>query len=382
MIRRSSVRSTKFFPRLASARAVLFGFIVVNNLAASSALAAEAPVRWASALDQPAGWYGTPAARALADNVLLYQTVHGGWPKNTEMAEPPTAEARAALLDPKTEATTFDNGGTHTQLRFLARVIAARGADTPEVSAYRASFLRGVDYLLAAQYPNGGWPQFFPLRKGYYTHITFNDDAMIGVMTMLREIASRQAPYEFVGATHRERAARAVAKGIECVLRCQIVAEGKRTAWCAQHDEVTLAPAWARAYEAPSLSGSESVGIVRFLMSIPDPSPEIVAAIEGAVAWFRAVPIRGMRVDTFNGDDGKRDRRMVADATAPLLWARFYELGTNRPLYMGRDSIPRYDYNAVERERRAGYSYAGTWPAALLEKDYPAWVARWRGVKN
>lgn len=375
--RRLSLAGVIAFVRL---RRVAFSALILGLLAAHCLRAAEPVVLWAAALTQPPAWYATDAARTLADRVLLYQTIHGGWPKNTEMSQPPSTAVRTGLLDPKTEATTFDNGGTHTQLRFLARVISAGGSR--DVSRYRDAFFRGVDYLLAAQYPNGGWPQFFPLRKGYYTHITFNDGAMIQVMSVLRDIGTGDAPYAFVDAPRRERAQAAVAKGIGCILRAQIVADGKRTAWCAQHDEVSLAPAWARAYEPPSLSGAESVGIVRFLMAIERPAPEIVAAIEGAVAWFRAVPMHGKRVDTFTAADGQRDRRMVADPAAPPLWARFYELGTNRPLFMGRDSIARYDFNEIERERRAGYNYATTLPAQLLDVEYPAWRARRARAKN
>ena len=80
----------------------------------------------------------------------------------------------------------------------------------------------------------------------------------------------------------------AVAKGQQCIHKCQIVVDGKKTAWCQQHDQRTLEPAQGRISENPSLSGAESVGVVRYLMSIESPSPEVVAAIEGAVAG--AVP--------------------------------------------------------------------------------------------
>ena len=167
-----------------------------------------------------------------------------------------------------------------------------------------------------------------------------------------------------------------MARGIDCILKTQIKQDGKPTAWCAQYDEKTLEPAWARKYEPPSLSGFESVGIVRFLMSIENPSPEIIAAIEGAVAWFRAVAIKGERLEMISRDDGRPDRRLVPDPEAPLLWARFYELGTNRPLYLDRDSVFRYDFAEVGYERRSGYNYNGDWPATLLATEYPAWRAR------
>ena len=333
------------------------------------AATAGAAVRWNAIARQPADWYAGPEARAIAASILRYQSPEGGWTKNTDMSAPPSAAYLA--LKPGAHAPTIDNGATTTQLHYLAQVITATNDAT-----LRAAFERGFDYLLAAQYANGGWPQFYPLVKGYYTHITYNDNAMVNVLTLLRAAAQGQAPYAFVDEARRAKAAAAVEKGIVCILRTQVKQGGKLTAWCAQHDEATFAPAWARNFEPPSLSGAESVGLVKFLMGVEHPSPEIIAAVEGAVAWFRAVSIRGLRVDESPGADGKKDRHAVADSAAPPLWARFYELETNRPIYIGRDKTFRYDYNEIERERRAGYVYLSDWPATLLEKDYPRWRAK------
>jgi PelA/Pel-15E family pectate lyase len=192
---------------------------------------------------------------------------------------------------------------------------------------------------------------------------------------VLRDAAAGKPPYGFVDDARRARARAAVVRGIDVILRTQVKQEGKLTAWCAQHDEKTLEPAWARTYEPPSLSGNESVGVIRFLMEIERPSPAIVAAIEGAGEWLRAVAIRGLRLEAFTDAEGMRDRRVVADPAAGPLWARFYELGTNRPIFLGRDSIVRGRLDEIERERRAGYAYYGTWPATLIDRDYPRWRA-------
>jgi PelA/Pel-15E family pectate lyase len=199
---------------------------------------------------------------------------------------------------------------------------------------------------------------------------------MIAALQLLREVAEGRPPFGSLDAARRARAAEAVARGIDCILQTQVRHEGRLTAWCAQHDEITLAPAWARAYEPPSLSGAESVGIVRFLMTIENPSPGIIAAIEGAVAWFRAVPIAGQRLDEVRRPDGRKERILTPDPAAPPLWARFYELGTNRPLYMDRDSKPVYDFAQVGYERRSGYNYHTDAPAGLLDRDYAAWRSR------
>jgi PelA/Pel-15E family pectate lyase len=317
-------------------------------------------------VEQEEAAFASPRMRAVADSVVLHQSAEGGWPKNTDLAAPPNGPAAANV------ANTIDNDATTLPMEFLARVIHAGGV------RYKPAFDRGLDYLLAAQYENGGWPQFYPLRGGYYDHVTFNDDAMIRVMTLLRGVVRGEAPYDFVDARRRARAAAAVERGLALILRTQIRQGGVLTAWCAQYDSATLEPAWARAYEPPSLSGAESVAIVRYLMSIEDPSPEVIAAVDGAVAWLRAAAITGVRVESFSDADGRPDRRVVADANAPPIWARFYELGSNRPIFLGRDSVVRYEFGQIERERRAGYNYYGDWARTVFE-DYPAWRARVSG---
>lgn len=353
------------------------------RLAALLALASLAPaalpaqVAWRKSLSQPADWYASAEARELAATVALYQTPSGGWPKNTDFSEPPSDSMREEIQH-DVGVATIDNQGTTQPLKLLARVIDVAPADAAEsVAPLRAAFERGFDYLLVSQYENGGWPQFYPLRPGYYTRITFNDQAMVNVLNLLDYAASGRAPYRFVDADRRARAATAVAKGLDCILRTQVRdADGRLTTWCAQHDEKTLAPAWARNFEPPSLSGSESVGIVRFLLSRPNPTPEIIAAVEGAAAWFEKVKITGLRYETFKADDGKPDRRVVPDPDAPPLWARFYELGTDRPLFLGRDKTFHYVYAEIERERRVGYAYYGPYAENLLAKEIPAWRAK------
>ena len=333
--------------------------------------AADGSLRWGSSiLKQKPAWFATAQARAMADSVVQYQSPQGGWPKSTDVSKPPRTPDD---IPPPGQgrANSFDNEATTLPMHFLALVATATDDEK-----YRSAFVRGFDYTLAAQYPNGGWPQFFPLREGYYSHITYNDNAMIRVLDLLRAAASGKAPFAFLSENHRDKAAAAIAKGIDCILKTQIQQDGKLTAWCAQHDEKTMKPAWARKYEPPSFSGGETVGIVRFLMETEKPTPEIIAAIEGAVAWLKAVKLQGKRLEEFKNAEGKEDVRLINDDQAPPLWARFYELGTNRALYLDRDSVFRYDFNEIGYERRNGYAYHGTWPANLLDRDYPKWRAQ------
>lgn len=332
--------------------------LALSWTAAPPARGADAPQAWSAAvLAQTSDWYTTPLARRIADNLLSHQSPEGGWPKNTPLGEPARPDADPGL------ANTFDNEATTLPLAFLARMTMATGD-----AAYAAAFQRGLDYVLVAQYPNGGWPQYYPLRGGYHDHVTFNDDAMVRILGLLQDIASGKPPYGFVDADRRARAAEAVARGVDVILKTQVRQDGRLTVWCAQHDAVTLAPAWARRFEPPSLSGSESVGIVRFLMSIDEPSPEVVSAIDAAIAWFERSAIRDVRLEAYINAEGQPDRRLTPAPGADPLWARFYDLHTNEPIFMGRDSVAHADLADIERERRMGYTYVGTWPSRLLNK--------------
>ena len=216
-----------------------------------------------------AAWYSSKEASDAADSALKYQFPSGGWAKNHDWHLP----AEGAKVEERREVwqqihskdgvgSTIDNGATTTEMLLLAKVYAAQ----PQ-KKYRKAFLQGLNYLLEAQYDNGGWPQYYPLKPAnneghpfYSDHITFNDDAIYNVMLMLRAIANDEHPYAALklSATDKERAQQAFDRGIECILNCQIRKDGRLTVWCQQHDEKTLLPAPARAYELASFTGSHN----------------------------------------------------------------------------------------------------------------------------
>ena len=327
----------------------------------ASSVAASAAPRWGDILKQPADWYASAEAADVARAVIAFQTESGGWPKNIDMTAPPSATFLADTGSGR--LPTIDNGGTTTPIQFLVRVVAATG-DADALAAVRA----GLGYLLDAQYENGGWPQFYPLRGRYYDHITYNDNAMVRVLDVLRDAVEGQDEWAGVADPDlRAKLASAFERGIRCVLATQVVVDGELTVWCAQHDETTLAPVAARAFEPVSLSGSESASLVSFLMRLRDPSSEVERAIEAAVKWFGRTAIAGRHAVR-----NQQDQFLEVDPTVDT-WARFYEIGTNRPIFVGRDEIVHYDLAQIEQERRTGYSYYGDWPAKVLSE-----VGKWR----
>ncbi len=312
-------------------------------------------------LKKPDTWFAEPEAKQVAVVILSYQCGLGGWPKNIDTTKPGEK--------PEKNSPTFDNNATMNEMRFLARIHVA----THDAS-YASAFDRGLDYILKAQYPTGGWPQSYPPDESYHRYITFNDNAMVNLMNFIREVSTDEQ-YAFVKKEKRVACAMAFDRGVQCILKCQIKKDGKPTVWCAQHDEIDYSPRPARAFEPTGLSGSESVGIVKLLMSLDHPDDSTAAAIDGAAAWFDRVKITGHKVVKVADDkaSGGKDRRCVEDAAAPPIWARFYEINSDRPIFSDRDSSILYDYSEIGYERRNGYTWLGDWPQNLLEKELPKW---------
>jgi PelA/Pel-15E family pectate lyase len=337
--------------------------IVVVLAASTSALASSGARHY---LKKPSSWFAGAEAKRVAANILSFQSALGGWPKNIDTTESPFSGNRDELKP------TFDNGATTDELRFLARIY-----DATKEEMYRAAFERGLDYILKAQYANGGWPQYYPPGRKYPRYITFNDDAMVRLVEFLREV-NRSTVYEFVGKQKRSAAMEAFDRGIQCILKCQVKVDGKLTAWCAQHDEIDFSPRRARSYELPSLSGGESVGIIRLLMSLESPSPQVIQAVQAAVAWFKAAELHGIRQEVRPDAKSPKgtNKVVVNDPAAPPMWARFYEIGTNRPIFADRDGVPKHDLAEIGYERRNGYAWLGYWPQHLLTNEYPAWLKR------
>ncbi len=317
---------------------------------------------WAMYGGQDEQWYKSAEGIRIADNILSWQSAQGSWPKNMDTT------AMRYKADPNSLKGTFDNRATVNEIRFLSRSFRATGDER-----YRAAVIKAIDHILKAQYPTGGWPQFYPLDKQYHRYITFNDDCMVGLMRLMREVAT-SGNYDFIDAQRRKAAQDSFDRGIECILKCQVIVNGKPTVWCQQYDEVDYSPRQGRSFEPVALSALESVGVLELLMSLKNPSDEVVAAIEGATEWFDSAKISGIRVVWTRGD-----RVVEQDPNAPAIWARFYEIGSNRPIFEGRDGVIKYSMAEIEQERRAGYGWYGNWAENVAE-DYARWKKKWGGT--
>ena len=79
------------------------------------------------------------------------------------------------------------------------------------------------------------------------------------------------------------------------------------------------------------------------------------------------------KIDDPTQETGK-DVILVAQPGASL-WARFYDLQNQRPLYANREGVALTDYMKVPNERRVGYACHGSWPDKLLKEHVRKWRA-------
>ena len=334
-------------------------------------------------LDGPAEWYATPEARAVADAVVTFQTPAGGWSKNQDrrIARLPgqrfsndaeTMEQNPANFDAPADrfwtfVGTLDNNATWSEMRFLAKVAAH--APGPEGDAWRASIIKGVHYLLNAQYPNGGWPQIWPLEGGFHDSITFNDNAVANAAMLLRDVAHGTEGFDFVPADLEARAAEATKKAIDVIVAAQARYGDRVMGWPQQVEPMRLVPTSARNYEPRSVASGETTDILIFLMGEPNPTPEMKAAIRAGAEWLKAVEVHDKSFEMT--DDG---RKLIDKPGAGPLWSRNYDIVTGQPIFGDKDQKIHDDVNDISIGRRNGYSWWIASPQKALDA-YATWSA-------
>ncbi len=268
------------------------------------------------------------AARAAAEALAHGQLESGGWTYHVDFdpawggryyRRADRGKLPAGRVERLRNVTTFDDDTTQGAVRFLMAAAAAAGdagiKDTLDFA------LRG---MLAAQLPSGAWPQGHPAAPGrYWGHATLNDHCLRDcVLTML------EAHRRYGKAEHLEAARR----GGDFLILAQLPAP--QAAWAQQYD-ADLKPAWARKFEPPSVTAGESSGALRTLVDLHLATGEekYLKPIPAVIDWFQ--------------------RSMIA----PDTWARFYELGTNRPLYFTKD----YKLVYTDDDLPTHYSFKGSY---------------------
>ena len=197
---------------------------------------------------------------------------------------------------------------------------------------------------------------------------------MVNVLRLFKEVKNNSGYYSITpSAEITTMVANGFDKGIDCILKTQYKQNGVLTSWCAQHDENTLLPADARAFELASLSGKESAQITLLLMSIENPSKEVIDAVNTSVLWFEKTKISGIKIENVpTGEGNKTDRIVVNSSDSEYLWARFMDLDNNNPFFCDRDGIKKATLAEIGYERRNGYGWYTNEPNEVLKK-YQVW---------
>lgn len=308
----------------------------------------------------------------LAEKMMVYQLPNGGWgkhtgdKKNVDYSLKIDSELLKIIKAAKNDLATIDNNATSKEINTLIK--AYQTTKNPD---YLKSAEKGIEYLLSMQYQNGGFPQYFPNSAMYRKQVTYNDNAMINVLTILYNISEGKEGFDAVNSQLKEKSKVALQKGIACILKTQVQQNGKLSIWADQYNEVTLKPEKARAFEPMSLATGESVNIVKFLMMQPV-TPEIERSIKSAIQWFKESKIEGYTYNVSKEND--KAVRTLSKKEGSAVWARFYDISTNKPVFGDRDGSVKFKYEDVSEERRMGYSWYNESAAKLIEKEFPKWL--------
>lgn len=278
--------------------------------------------------------------------VLSYQTVLGGWSKRTDMQQP-RKPGQLAGSEPA-YIPTFDNGATSTQMRWLAAYYPKAAAE--EQVQIRSALILAVQFVLRAQYTNGGFAQSYPLRGSYHDAVTLNDNVMTDLLSLLWDIAN--APeYQWLSADLRAQAQAGFAKGVGWLVASQVRVNGQRTVWTAQHHPLTGEPVAARKFEQISLVSSESAAVLQLMLDKAPDLPGVLPALCSGIQWLAQHQIRDKA--WLRDDAGSR----LVEKKGAQIWARFYSLPAQQPVFFDRDGKVYHDVDQLSLERQQGYGW-------------------------
>lgn len=261
-------------------------------------------------------------AAAMAGDVLIRgQHASGGWNYHVDLAGEPSIRRwydtigrnawRLEEFQHYYGNATFDDSCTADCATFMLRLYLEK-----REPRFRAALDRVVGFILASQYPVGGWPQRFPLRDEFHHHglpdytsfITFNDDVaaenIVFLLMVWRTLGDR-------------RVLDPIARAMDCFVRAQQPAP--QPAWGLQHTVADLKPAGARTYEPKAFVSHATAANVGLMMDFYELTgdPKFLRRLPEAIAWLDAI-------------------RLPAAIDPQRRCPTFVAIGSNRPMFVHR----------------------------------------------
>ena len=310
------------------------------------------------------------AAKAAAEGLAAGQLESGGWdylidfdPEKMLLSylRNDVGKLSPAQIAKRRNTTTYDDDTTQSALRFLLAVVDTdKGKGDARDGRIREALDYGLKKMIEAQYPNGAWPQRwagkahpieeFPVMKArfprsypreypkvnYFGHYTLNDNTLHDCIGVMLDAFHRTGNAEYLEAAK---------KGGDFIILAQM--PQPQPVWAQQYN-AQMEPAWARAFEPPAVTGNESVGAIRMLMElhVETGDEKFLKPIPDAIAWFKRSKL----------ESG--------------LWARYYELETNKQIFGDRDGKIYFRLADLSEERQHGYSWSGDYGATNMMSYY------------
>lgn len=253
--------------------------------------------------------------------VVRSQTCDGGWPPAA------TVDDDCSPRYADQPHVSFDEGMQAGIIGFLVDV-ALTLPPGPGRDEILTAARDALGLVLETQKPDGAWPQLLHTND-YTSYATLNDDVVTSHIDVLLRAYTTFGDERYLVAAKR---------GLEFLLAAQLASGG----WAQQYDD-QLRPARGRAFEPAAAASIETAYAIRTLLEafarLGD--ERLLAAAGKAADW------------------------LVASQTGPETWSRFYEIGSNRPIFGDRDGSVHYALGEISRERRDGYRWSGRFPDVL-----------------
>jgi len=263
--------------------------------------------------------YYLDAAREVAKALVWGQRKIGGWDHRVDVAHLKPGAKVPARRDGR---CTFDDNITQGALKFL--IDADSAMDQPWLTD---AVELGLVFMQKSQFANGAWPQWYPLRGGYSDFFTFNDNTINDCIDVMLKAHKAYGKAEYLACAKR---------GGDFIIASQL--PRPQAGWAQQYSH-DMKPAWARSFEPAGLCSAVTARNMRTLVQLYlyTKDDKYLAPVPAAIEWLESSKI------------GKN------------LWARLYEVKTNRPIYGDRQDGDKvhYDYEKVSLKERTSYGWRG-----------------------